>query len=338
MSIAINQIGTYQGQRVDEARLVSNTGVEVSIFNWGVTVRDWRVPLADGLRPVVLGFESFEPYPLHSPHFGSLAGRVANRIAGSQFKLGDETFHLVANEGPNCLHGGPDGLGRVVWDMEPDSSNNALRFSYTSPDGEMGFPGEVRIEAVYRLKDNRLHLDFFATTDRPTPLSLVQHQYFNLGTGADVLDHSVTIDASAYTEVDDALLPTGALLPVDGTPYDLRRARTLRDASGAPVDYDLNLALRTGRDPAKPVASVTGPDGVLRLDLYTDRPGVQFYNGVMTDCPVAGLEGRRYGKYSGLCLEDQAFPGALSHAHFPSILITPDRPYRHSCAIEIAAR
>lgn len=337
MSIAIDQIGTYQGQKVNEAKLVSDTGVDVSIFNWGVTVRDWRVPVANEMRSVVLGFESFDPYPLHSPHFGSLAGRVANRIANSRFELDGKVFNVVANEGANSLHGGPEGLGRVVWDMEPDSANNALRFTYTSPDGEMGYPGEVKIEATYKLQGNRLSLEFFATTDRPTPLSLVQHQYFNLGTSDNVLDHSVTIDASAYTEVDDALLPTGALLPVDGTPYDLRKPRSLRDGNGAPVDYDLNLALRTGRGFEKPVASVLGPDGALKLDLFTDRPGVQFYNGVMTDCPVPGLEGRKYGRYSGLCLEDQAFPGALSHAHFPSIIITPDRPYRHSCAIEIAA-
>lgn len=337
MVIAIDQFGSYRGRRVDEAKLVSDTGVEISLFNWGVTVRDWRVPVGPQMRPVVLGFENFDDYPAHSPHFGSLAGRVANRIAGARFTLDGKTFTLPANEGPNCLHGGPDGLGRVVWEMEPDSRANAVRFTYLSKDGEMGFPGEVRIEAVYRLKGNRLSLDLSATTDRATPLSLVQHHYFDLGTGPDVLGHRVKIDASAYSAVDAALLPTGALLPVDGTPYDLRKGRTLRDGSGAPLDYDLNLVLSTGRDPREPAATIIGPDEALTLALFTDRPGLQLYNGVMTDCPVPGLEGRRYGRYSGLCLEDQKFPGALAHAHFPSIVITPDAPYRHSCAIEIAA-
>lgn len=336
MVIAIDRFGSFEGRRVDEARLVSDTGVEVALINWGVTVRDWRVPVGDQLRSVVLGFENFEDYPAHSPHFGSLAGRVANRIAGAQFTLDGETFTLPANEGPNMLHGGAKGLGRVVWDMEPDSDNNAVRFTYVSPDGEMGFPGTVRIEAIYRLSGNRLSLDLFATTDRPTPLSLVQHQYFILGTGPDILDHKVKINASAYSAVDEALLPTGALLPVEGTQYDLRAGRTLRDATGAPLDYDLNLALATHRDPHAPVATVVGPDEALTLALFTDRPGVQFYNGVMTDCPVPGLGGRRYGPYSGLCLEDQSFPGALAHAHFPSIIITPDAPYRHASAIKIA--
>ncbi|WP_196260398.1 aldose epimerase family protein [Pelagibacterium limicola] len=336
MTIAIERVGTWQGHGVDEAKLVSTTGVEVSVITWGVTVRDWRVPVGGVLRPVALGFETFDPYPVHSPHFGALVGRVANRIADAKFTLDGKTYSLPANEGPNCLHGGPGGLGRVDWDIEPDTQSNAISFTYTSPDGEMGFPGRVKVEAVYRLEGYSLSLDLSATTDRPTPLSLVQHHYFNLGTGPDVLDHTVQIDAPAYSEVNDALLPTGALLPVSGTPYDLRTPRTLRDASGAPVDYDLNLALATRRDPAKPVASVVGPDEALRLELFTDRPGVQFYNGVMTDCPVPGLEGRRYGKYSGLCLEDQAFPGALAHPHFPSIIITPDNPYRHRCRIAIA--
>lgn len=337
MSIAIERFGEWGGKRVDSARLVSTTGVEVDLFNWGVTVRDWRVPVANGLRSVVLGFEDFEPYPLHSPHFGSLAGRVANRIAGAMFEIDGETFMLPANEGPNCLHGGPEGLGRVVWDMEPDSARNAVRFSYTSPDGEMGFPGTVAIAALYRLEGNCLTLELSATADRPTPLSLVQHQYFNLGTGPDVLDHTVSIDASAYSAVDGALLPTGALLPGDGTQFDLRTPRILRDAAGAPLNYDVNLVLATGRDLQKPVARVTAPDGALALKLFTDRPGLQFYNAVTTNCPVPGLAGKTYGNYAGLCLEDQAFPGALAHAHFPSIIITPDKPYRHHCAIEIAA-
>lgn len=336
MAIAVAGAGTFEGRRVDEAVLESGTGVSVALLNWGVTVRDWRVPVEGTLRPVVLGFETFDPYPQHSPHFGSLAGRVANRIAGARFTLDGETFTLPANLGPNTIHGGPDGLGRTVWNLEPDSAANAVRFTHKSPHGHMGFPGNLDLSATYTLSENTLTLDLFATTDRPTPLSLVQHHYFNLGTGSDVLDHAVKIPATARSAVDENLIPSGALLPVYDTQYDFRAGRTLRDASGAPVPYDVNLVLPTRRASDAPIAEVTGPDGALTLKLWSDRPGLQLYNGVTTDCPVPGLNGRRYGQYSGLCLEDQKYPGALAHAHFPSIIITPDTPYRHRCVIEIA--
>lgn len=335
MGIAVTTAGEYEGTRVDEARLVSDSGVEIALLNWGVTVRDWRVPVAGGLRPVTLGFDSFAPYPEHSPYFGSLVGRVANRIAGSQFSLDGKTYTLPANEKGNVLHGGAGGIGRQVWDMQPDSAANAVRFTHVSPDGAMGFPGTVTFEAVYTLSGNTIRLELSAMPDRPTPISMVQHHYFNLGTGDTVLDHTVQTPASAYCDVDRDLLPTGAILPVYGTQYDLRTARTLRDGAGNPLDYDINLALPTGRRIEDPIATVLAPDGDLTLKLRSDRPGLQFYNAVTTKCPIPGIGGKRYGQYSGLCLEDQKFPGALAHAHFPSIIVTPDAPYSHWCSFEI---
>jgi aldose 1-epimerase len=165
---------------------------------------------------------------------------------------------------------------------------------------------------------------------------VVQHQYFNLGTGPDILDHTFEVRADRYTETDAALIPTGRLPPVDGTRYDLRQARTLRDADGRELSYDLNLVLETPRDIADPVAIVRGPDAALTLKLWTDQPGVQFYNAVYTDVPVPGLDGRRYGQYSGFCLEDQHFPDAVHRANFPPIWHSPERPYAHWCEIEIA--
>jgi aldose 1-epimerase len=213
-----------------------------------------------------------------------------------------------------------------------------VEFSLRSPDGAMGYPGNVEMSATYRLDGNKLRLEFAATTDRPTPLSLVQHQYFNLGTGNDVLDHRYWLRASAYTEVDQNLIPTGNILEVKaGSDRDLRAApRTLRDASGKPVDYDGNFVLDAGRDFAEPIAIVTAPDNSLTLKQWSDRPGLQFYNSVMTNVPVPGLGGRMYGRYAGFCLEDQAFPDAVHHPHFPNIIITPDKPYAHWCEFEIA--
>lgn len=333
--IRVQNAGEYDGQRVDEARLVSDTGVEIAFLSWGALARDWRVPAPEGLRPVALGFESFDPYPEHSPHFGAICGRVANRIAGARFTLDGQTHTLPANEGPNCLHGGPEGFSRRVWSMQPDTARNALAFTLVSPDGDSGFPGALTVSATYTLSGNSLELVLEAMPDRPTPVSLVQHHYFNLGTADTVLDHRVRTQASAYSEITGDLLPTGAVLPVADTRYDLRDARTLRDADGTPLDYDINLVLPTRRDPDAPVAIVEGPDGDLTLRIWSDRPALQLYNGVMTDCAAPGIGGRRYGKYSGLCLEDQFYPGALAHPHFPSIIVTPDTPYRHRCVIEI---
>jgi len=336
MAITVSNFGDYQGKRVDQFHLVSDTGVEVDIIGYGVAVRDWRVPVDGGQRSVVLGFDDFAAYPAHSPHFGAVAGRVANRIADAQFEIDGRTYHVPANEGTSSLHGGPEGLGRQVWTGEADSAANSVKFSFFSPDGAAGYPGNVNFTATYTLAGNRLRLDFAATTDRKTPISLVQHQYFNLSGAPTTLDHKVSIKASAYTENGEDLIPTGIIRPVDGTKWDFRTAKTLRDATGQPVAFDGNLVLDNGRDLAEPIAIVTGEDGALTLKLWTDRPGVQFYNGVYTDMPVPGLGGKSYKNFSGFCLEDQAFPDALRRPYFPNIIYSPERPYAHWCEFEIA--
>ncbi|WDR07332.1 galactose mutarotase [Devosia rhodophyticola] len=336
MSVSVTAFGQFKGQPVQQFTLVSETGVEVDIINFGVVVRDWRVPVEGQLRSVVLGFDSMDDYVGHSPHFGSLAGRVANRIKGASFELGGEKFKLPPNVGALQLHGGTEGLGLQVWNGVINQERNSVSFSHFSPDGAMGYPGDVTFTAVYTLVGNRLRLDLSAKADRETPISLVQHQYFNLGKGPDVLDHKVQVNSTAYTELGADLCPTGAILPSKGTQYDLRAPRTMRDDAGAPLDYDINLVLDNGRDLQMPVARVEGPDGALTLSIWTDRPGVQFYNGVWTDVAVPGLGGQTYGKHAGLCLEDQNFPDALHNPHFPSIIHGPDRPYRHWCEIEIA--
>ncbi|KKC37752.1 aldose epimerase [Devosia epidermidihirudinis] len=336
MPIDVSTFGEFKGKRVDQFRLVSTTGVSVDIIGYGVAVRDWRVPVAGGERSVVLGFDNFDAYPEHSPHFGSLAGRVANRVKNASFDLNGKHYTLPANAGTLQLHGGDEGLGRQVWDGQVDEANNAVRFTHFSPDGAMGYPGSVNFSATYTLRGNKLRLELSATTDQPTPISLVQHQYFNLGTTADVLDHSIQVNSSAYTQLGEDLAPTGAILPSRGTIYDLRTARTMRDASGAPVDYDIGMVLDTGRATSEPIATVISPDKDLTLKLWSDRPGVQVYNSVTTDVAAPGLGGKHYGNHSGFCLEDQAFADALHNPHFPNIIYSPERPYRHWCEFEIA--
>lgn len=335
MGIVVSTFGEHEGKRVDQFRMTSDTGVVVDIIGYGVAVRDWRVPVSGGERSVVLGYDALADYVAHSPHFGALAGRVANRIKGASFDLDGVTYKLPPNEGDLHLHGGPAGLGRQVWTGQADSANNTVRFTHFSPDGAMGYPGNVNFSATYSLVGNKLRLELAATTDRATPISLVQHQYFNLGTTDTVLDHTIQVNSSAYTELGADLAPTGAILPSAGTKFDLRAPRTMRDADGKPVDYDVGVVLDTGRRHSDPIATVVSPDTALKLSLWSDRPGLQVYNGVWTDSPVPGLNGKRYGKHSGFCLEDQSFADAVHNPHFPSVIHSPERPYNHWCEIEI---
>lgn len=336
MAIAINRIGAFKGRPVNEAVLESTTGTRVAVMNWGIVVRDWQVPVSGSLRSVALGFDGFDPYPEHSPYFGAVVGRVANRIRNAQFTLDGKTYDLPANEGPNQLHGGPEGLGRQIWDMEADSAGNALKFTYQSPAGEMGYPGNVRFEVLYTLQGNRLRMDLFGLPDEPTPISMVQHHYFNLGMTDSVLDHMVHMPQSvAYTVPGPDLIQTGAIAPVKGTINDFLTPRSLRFGAGRGIDYDLNFVLASGRDTAAPIAIATGEDQALTLRLYSDRPGLQFYNSVWMNVRVPGLGGKRYGKNGGLCFEDQMFPDAVNNPHFPNIVCTPDKPYRHWCEFEI---
>ncbi len=336
MATKINRIGEFNGKPVDEAVLESDTGVTLSLINWGVVVRDWQVPVAGKPRSVVLGFEDFAPYPEHSPYFGAVVGRVANRIENGRFTLDGKTYELPVNEGPNQLHGGPDAIGRQVWDMEADSDGNKVKFTYKSPDGEMGFPGNVTFEAVYTLTGNKLRLEMSGMPDRRTPISMVQHQYFNLGTADTVLDHTVHLPESVARTVSRAdLIQSGEIRPVANTIDDFLSPRTMRFGGGRAIDYDLNYVLNTGRDLADPIAVITGEDKALSLKLWSDRPALQFYNSVMTNVAVPGLGGKRYGRHCGFCVEDQMYPGSVNNAHFPSVICSPDAPYSHWNEIEI---
>jgi aldose 1-epimerase len=335
MPVRSERFGDHQGQRVDRFRISGDSGVEIDLITYGAAVTGWRVPVGGSLWPVVLGFADFAPYAESPAHMGAVVGRVANRISGARFALDGKVYKLPANDGANSLHGGPEGFAHQLWQAEPDSSGSAVKLSLHSPDGAMGYPGAVAVTATWRLAGHSLSLDIEAVPDRLTPLSLVQHLYFNLGRGPDVVDHRFRIDAPAFTPNGPRLTPTGAILPVTGTIWDFRTPRTMRDGGGAPIAYDGNFVLSVDRDQALPVAEVTPPDGDLVLKQWTDRPGLQLYNSPWVNHKAPGPGGRMFGPWSGFCLEDQALPDALGNPHFPSILHSPDHPYRHRCVFEI---
>lgn len=263
-----------------------------------------------------------------------MAGRVANRIAHARFMLEGREVRVTPSEPPHALHGGEKGLGGRVWDMEADAARSAVRLTYRSPDGEEGFPGAVDFAVEIRLDGATLSYGMEGRPDRLTPINLAQHGYWNLEGGGDALGHRLRIEADAFTPTGPDLIPTGEIAPVAGGPADFRAPRTMTGPDGAATPLDLNLVLRAGLGD-RPAAVLEAPSG-LRLELRTDRPGLQLYNAPRLSIDAPGHDGVRYGPYAGVCLEPQGFPDAVNRPEFPSILHDPDRPYRQRLSLTIA--
>ena len=320
---------------MDEVTLESGDAA-VSILNYGCVLRDWRVDGARGSVPVTLGFPRFEDYALHSQSHGIIAGRVANRTAGARFEMDGREYRLTPNHGSNHLHGGAVGLGRRIWEMETDDAGNAVHLLYASPDGEEGYPGAVDFEVTFRLEGARLICAMSGVPDRPTPVNLAQHSYYNLGGGGDVLDHEVEIAASRYTPTGPDLIPDGTIAPVAGTRMDFTTARSLGDSDPGRLGLDHNLVLDADRDRKAPAARVSCPRTGLNLRLWTDEPALQIYNGSDKSVAVPGHDGRKYGPYAGLCLEAQHYPDSLNRPDWPSIIATSEEPYNQQLMVEIS--
>lgn len=330
----IKTIGQFKGEPVQETVLKSDAGVEITVMSYGAIVRDWRVPVNGTKRPVVLGFSDFETYLKDEANIGAIVGRVANRIGGAQFELNGQTYKLPANVGRDHLHGGPEGFSHKNWKIV-SADPTSVTLTLHSPEGEMGYPGAMDVKAKYTLLGHTLSLVMEAQVTALTPVSLVQHHYFNLMGQGDILDHFVKISAQEYTPLSDALITTGEIASVDGTHFDFRNEKNFRDSSKKAVPYDINFLLTEENRVNHPVAIATAPDHSLQLRLWSDQKGLQLYTGEYLSAPAKGVNGEVYGKHAGFCLEDQALPDAVNKSHFPSILIRPETPYRHWCNIEI---
>ncbi|GKY86359.1 aldose epimerase family protein [Sinisalibacter aestuarii] len=302
------------GRPVDAARLAAGN-MEVTLLSYGAITRDWRI----GGRSIVLGYDDPADYG-DDPYFvGVIAGRVANRIAGGRFMLDGMAVDLPLNDGPNHLHGGPRGLGKRFWEMEEDSGANSVRLTCVSGHGDGGYPGRARFEVVVRLSETRLTYEIRAEVDRPTPINLAQHNYYNL-TGGSLAGHELQIAAAEALAVDAGGIPTGKRLAIADTPLDFRTTRAL----GEPVPQaDLCMVL-SGAEPA----AVLSAPGAPTLSFFTDQPGLQLYTGEHL--------GGRFRPYSGLCLEPEAFPDAVNHPGFAPIITFPEAPYFQRLSIEVA--
>lgn len=224
-----------------EATLRSDT-TAVSILNYGCVIKDWQIHTANGSIPVVLGFDHFEHYPKHSPSFGIIAGRVANRTARGQFQLNGTTYQLPVNDGVNHLHGGISGVGRRIWNLEIDTNANSIQLTYYSEDGEEGYSAAVDFTVTFQLQGSRLTCEMSGIPSAPTPINLAQHSYYNLNGSGDVRDHLIQVAAHSHTPVDATQIPTGEILPVENSRFDFMKPTTFNMTDPDRIGVDHNLA------------------------------------------------------------------------------------------------
>lgn len=332
---------TTQGQAANLYTLTNDNGIRTQITNYGGTIITLHTPDRNGaLGDIVLGFETLAEYQTRSPFFGCIAGRYANRLANGKFTLDGVTYALATNNGPNHLHGGLRGFDKVVWQAETTQSADevALQLRYVSVDGEESYPGNLALTVTYTLTNrNELRIDYRATTDKPTILNLTNHTYFNLAGQGKILDHLMLIDADHFTPVTAALIPTGDLPSVAGTPFDFRTptaigARIAQDHEQLRFGggYDHNWVLNRHRQGLRQVITVTEATSGRRLDVATSQPGVQFYTGNMMPDALPGKGGQVYTKRSGFCLETQHFPDSPNQPHFPTTVLRPGEEYHET--------
>ncbi|MEN8226177.1 MAG: aldose epimerase family protein [Bacteroidota bacterium] len=335
MKITKEAFGKADTTEVYLYTLTNNNGMTVKITNYGGIITSILAPGKDGkLADVVLGFDELQPYLDGHPYFGCIVGRYGNRIADGRFSIDGEDYTLAANNGPNHLHGGVKGFDKVVWDAKEKSSSDSasLRLRYTSQDGEEGYPGNLRIMVTYTLTgNNELIVDYKATTDKPTPVNLTHHSYFNLGGSQEnALDHILTIAADKYVVVDETLIPTGELASLDNSVMDFRKGNSIGSRI-AEVEggYDHTYVLFNMGNMLK-VADVYHPKSGRALEVYTSEPGIQFYSGNFLDGSLTGKNDIVYHKHHGFCLETQHFPDSPNQPGFPNTILRPGEEYGYT--------
>ncbi|MBO7372965.1 MAG: galactose mutarotase [Oscillospiraceae bacterium] len=320
MAIKFSTFGTLaDGRTVTAAVMTNKSGASMTVLDYGATIQSLCIPDRDGrLTDVVLGYDTIEEYVQHGEFLGATIGRVGNRIGKAEFSLNGTVYRLFKNDGENHLHGGKEGFDRRLWRMA--AQGDSLLCWRTSPDGEEGYPGSLQVRVCFTLTDeNRLRIVYDADTDADTLVNLTNHSYFNLNGHGSVLDHGVQIFAERFAENDSGCLPTGRLLPVEGTPFDFRQEKTIGADIGADEEqlilaggYDHNYVLC-----GKKAAVLYGPETGIEMTVETDMPGMQFYTGnFLPECK--GKNGGVINKRYAACFETQLYPNAMNCYGFPS--------------------
>ena len=339
-SITTSPFGTLpDGKEVTRYTLRNANGVEMSVINYGGIITSLKTIDKQGqFADIVLGYDSVSSYIKSSPYFGALIGRYGNRIAKGKFTLDGTSYKLAINNNENHLHGGLKGFDKVFWNIEvlPDSAS--LKLTYTSADGEEGYPGTLTTEVIYTLTDaNELKIDYHATTDKKTIINLTQHTYFNLTGNAnqDILNHQLMMDAPQFLPVDKTLIPTNELKSVANTPFDFNTLTSIGSRIG---QDDEQLKFGMGYDHCwvlnhfdgktlRKVAELFEPISGRVLEVSTTEPGLQFYSGNFLDGTLIGKGGVVYKHRSGLCLETQHYPDSPNKPSFPSVVVNPGETY-----------
>ncbi len=331
------------GTAIDLFTLTNSRGLKASLMTYGAILVSLEVPDRDG-KPgdIVLGYDSLDGYVKNNPYFGSVVGRYGNRIAKGRFTLDGVTYELATNNGENHLHGGIKGYDKIVWEAEPVEGGEevGVEFRHLSPDGEEGYPGNLNIAVTYLLTNrDELKIAYEATTDKPTPVNLTHHSYFNLAGEGDILGHELMIQADGYTPVDAGLIPTGEIRPVTDTPFDFTTPHTIGERI-AQVEggYDHNFVLRSGGGYLDLAVRVFEPGSGRIMEISTTEPGLQFYSGNFLDGTIIGKGGRRYEKHAGFCLETQHFPDSPNKPQFPSTILRPGEGYKSLTIHKFSAR
>lgn len=338
-------------KKTDLYTLKNKNGVEITVTNFGARVVEFWAPDKNGkFDDIVLGHDHIDKYVNYQGErfLGATIGRFGNRIADGKFTLDGKAYQLPTNDGPNSLHGGAKGFDMVVWEVNPISVQ-MLEFTYLSEDGEQGYPGNLKVKMTYELTDdNEFIVTHHATTDKKTVINLTHHSFFNLhGAGNGTInDHELMLNASRFTPVNEVLIPTGELLPVDITPMDFRQSTLVGKRVSGDYEqlkfgngYDHNWVLerKTEKD-IELAATVYEPESGRFLEVFTTEPGIQFYGGNFFDGTIIGKNGKKYEYRASLALETQHFPDSPNHSGFPSTVLTPDETYKHICIYKISIK
>lgn len=330
------------GQQTHLYTLTNKNNMEVCITNFGGRIVSVNLPDKGGVpRDVVLAFDNINDYQNNASDFGASIGRYANRIAGAKFELDGTTYELLANDGDNCLHGGPKGWQYKVFEGK-QLSEQQVQLSLHSPDGDMNFPGNVQVQVIFTLTDdNAIDIKYTATTDKATVINMTNHSYFNLSGDPtkDVTDHLLYVNADNFTPVNAKLIPLGNIDSVKGTPMDFTTPKPIgQDINQNDFEqvklgngFDHNWVLNTNGDITQLAAKATSPTTGISVEVYTNEPGIQVYTGNFLNGGVNGKHGIAYNKRTAVCLETQHFPDSPNQPQFPSVVLEPGQTYNSEC-------